>query len=137
MVPLPMTHDASADRPRRRAPLRGLLALIPLGAIVAIAASVATGAVFHSAYYSCSASNKPGLTSVGTTLSNSATISATVDPHGVPTVVTYVSAGTLTTHLDGNDNDLIYWAKAPGDIKVTYLNAGANVPLSASAISDG
>jgi Ca2+-binding RTX toxin-like protein len=134
-----MTHVPPADRPRRRAPLRSLLALGALGALVAIAASVASGSVFRSAYYTCSAANTPVITGVsGTSLSNSATLNATVDPRGVPTVVTYEAAGRLTAEIPGDDNDLVFYGQKPTNISIVYNAPGAaNAALSVSVVPNG
>jgi hypothetical protein len=98
--------------------LAGLLALC---AAATVAVAVASGSVARSAYYSCSIANVPVIAGAGvSSLSASATLTGTVDPKGIPTVVGWVTGATLTTNLPGPNNDLIYYAKVPDPITVNY-----------------
>jgi hypothetical protein len=102
--------------------------LLALALTAAVAATVASGALRHSTFYSCPPAGTPSISSVSwTALSKSVTVSATVNPNGSPTVVSYATTGTLTTNLPGHDNDLVFTGAFPGlgaPLQIQYSDPG-------------
>ncbi|MDX6502943.1 MAG: hypothetical protein QOE29_68, partial [Gaiellaceae bacterium] len=89
--------------------------LLALAAATSVAVTVASGAIHHTAAYSCPPAGTPTIGGTSwTALSQSVSVTATVNPNGAPTVLSYATTGTLTTNLPGPENDLVFTGTAPG-----------------------
>jgi hypothetical protein len=136
-----MTSEHPADRPFRRAPLRVLAMLVALGAIVAVAATVGSAALARNTFYDCSggAAGTPNVTfQSAAALTNQITVSASVDPHGAPTVVEGWTLQVLRTNFPGEDNDLVFTGTSVDESIVAISMTAPETPLSPlSVIASG